>query len=584
MKFKRIVFLIFVLFLFTNMCFAYSDSIKLLAVSTDDNFTYQGTVAQMFLKLNEGTGKVYFDTSSLTKLDTQLSIKISQEIACNYLRDKINCDDYDFLYSIDADSNIVGGPSAGAAATILTISALEQIPVNQSISITGTINSGGYIGDVGGVNEKLSAAEQNGLDMVIVPYEASNISNHTIVVKKIYDIDNALYYFTNGNLGSLENNYDVDESQLYHEYNNKMKLISDLICTRMESLKIDNHSNELYTVAIDALDQKQYYSAASFCFRTNIEYQTNILENSNANFTELYNNLSLTYEKELDSINAHNVTSIQDLQVKMIIKNRLDDLKYYLDSINNTLNNASLNISEYNYAYSIERLETINAWKIFFDNNSTDLTISNDKLQKICLSKVQETQTRLDYLNYLVPGLSESINIETAFEELALLNDSIECINSAAYLKARIDVILSLLSNQNSTELYNIKSFLALKSIQDNIDDDNLPIMGFSYYEYAKSLHNTNSTNDALIYLQQTIELNNINKLFEQDKINTYNQSKQIKISKYLIYIGLLLIVFVVLIIILRINKSQKAKKHKKNLKIDVNFNQIKSKIKKLNK
>jgi len=582
MNFKKWVIISILLFSITGV-YAYSDSIKLLAVSSSSDYD-QGVIAELSLTINPGSGKVYFDTASLTKLDTQLSIKISKEIACDYLINEIDCDNYDFLYSIQTDSSIIGGPSAGAAATILTISSLEQIPVNRSISITGTINSGGYIGNVGGINEKLDAAHSAGLDMVLIPYESSNISNTSIDVNKVYDVDQALYYFTNGRLGNLTYDYQINETELYHEYNNKMQKVSDTICSRMHTLKgevdhnLDN-IDEIYDIATDALNEKSYYSAASFCFRANILYQEQILNSSDTNYTLLYFSLLNQYNEEKDLVNSLNSTSLSNLQVTMIIKNRLNDVKYYLDEINLSLSNESSEISAYEFAYTIERLETINSWKVFFDDNE-NLQISKEKLDEVCLIKTEEAQNRLDYLDYIAPGFSEVVGLDESFNKLLNYDDSLECIDSAANIKARTDVILSILSNTNQSELYEIKNFLALKSIKDSIDSDFIPIMGFSYHEYAKSLHETNSTTDALIYLQQVIELNNINMLFSYNA--TSDNEIEFENNENVIFSIIILLSIFIFVAILKSIISKSTIKEKRQLQKEINITDLKRKIKRI--
>ena len=142
-------------------------SIKLLAVQQDED-GIKGSIADLHLEIKSGSGRVFVDTFPLTKIDTQVSTRFGKEIACNYL--EIDCDRYDFFYTIRANSPIIAGPSAGAAITTLTISLLGRIPISTDVAITGTINSGGIIGPVGGVKEKIEAAAENGINKVLIPY------------------------------------------------------------------------------------------------------------------------------------------------------------------------------------------------------------------------------------------------------------------------------------------------------------------------------------------------------------------------------------------------------------------------------
>ena len=100
-------------------------------------------------------------------MDTQISTRFAKEIACHQY--KLPCNRYDFIYTIRAKSNIIGGPSAGAAiAALTTIAVLDLDYHNGDTAITGTINSGGIIGPVGGTKEKIEVAAKLGLTKVLI--------------------------------------------------------------------------------------------------------------------------------------------------------------------------------------------------------------------------------------------------------------------------------------------------------------------------------------------------------------------------------------------------------------------------------
>lgn len=80
----------------------------------------------------------------------------------------------DYLTHIDfAQSYGVDGPSAGVTMTILMCSLIEGKPIRQDVAVTGEINLG--VGDaiqitaVGGVHEKIKAAEAWGFKKVVIP-------------------------------------------------------------------------------------------------------------------------------------------------------------------------------------------------------------------------------------------------------------------------------------------------------------------------------------------------------------------------------------------------------------------------------
>jgi len=139
---------------------------KLLAVKETET-GYEGGVADLYLEIKPGSGRVFLETFPLTRTDTQMSTRFAKAIACDVL--EMDCDDIDFFYTITADSAIIAGPSAGASIAVLTVAMLENIDVNENYAITGTINSGGLIGPVGGLKAKVEVAKKTGLKKVFIP-------------------------------------------------------------------------------------------------------------------------------------------------------------------------------------------------------------------------------------------------------------------------------------------------------------------------------------------------------------------------------------------------------------------------------
>lgn len=63
------------------------------------------------------------------------------------------------------------GPSAGITMCVAVVSALTQKPVRPHLAMTGEITLRGRVLGVGGLKEKLLAAQQYGITMAIVPFE-----------------------------------------------------------------------------------------------------------------------------------------------------------------------------------------------------------------------------------------------------------------------------------------------------------------------------------------------------------------------------------------------------------------------------
>lgn len=77
-------------------------------------------------------------------------------------------------FDIEIDSGTIGGPSAGLAFTLTIIDLLTEgeLTGGQNVAVTGTIQAGGAVGNVGGVGQKAAAAHEAGAVAFIVP-EAS---------------------------------------------------------------------------------------------------------------------------------------------------------------------------------------------------------------------------------------------------------------------------------------------------------------------------------------------------------------------------------------------------------------------------
>jgi ATP-dependent Lon protease len=61
------------------------------------------------------------------------------------------------------------GPSAGAAMTVAMVSVLTGIPVRADVAMTGEITLRGEVLPIGGLKEKLLAAQRGGIKTVLIP-------------------------------------------------------------------------------------------------------------------------------------------------------------------------------------------------------------------------------------------------------------------------------------------------------------------------------------------------------------------------------------------------------------------------------
>jgi Lon-like protease len=102
------------------------------------------------------------------------------------------------FFPIDIDSRNVGGPSAGMMYTLAVMEVLDSgsITGGNVIAGTGTIDLDGAIGPVGGIRQKVVAAEAAGARIVLVPAanleEALSAPRGEIEIVAVGTIDEAL--------------------------------------------------------------------------------------------------------------------------------------------------------------------------------------------------------------------------------------------------------------------------------------------------------------------------------------------------------------------------------------------------------
>jgi len=95
--------------------------------------------------------------------------------------------------------NGVDGDSASSTEAYAILSSLSEIPINQSIAVTGSINQKGFIQPIGGANEKIEGFYQvckkrglTGDHGVIIPVQ--NVRNLSLSDELIEDVKNGKFH------------------------------------------------------------------------------------------------------------------------------------------------------------------------------------------------------------------------------------------------------------------------------------------------------------------------------------------------------------------------------------------------------
>ena len=571
---------------------------KILAVK-ETQAGYEGSSADLYLEINPGQGRVFLETFPLSKVDTQISTRYARDVACDYL--DIDCNNYDFFYTINADSSIIGGPSAGAAIATLTTSMLMNANIDESVAITGTINAGGVIGPIGAVKSKIEAAKSGGLNKVIIPVgerfakinDFSNFTNTTsnqtidlveygrtigIDVVEVPELGEALFIFTGHRFKKSYENVEIEPF-----YSKTMQRLSEGLCNRSQRLyetissyKTDtfnnstnttlNNGKDLLSRGIEAFNMSRYYSAGSFCFGANVRMSNIILERQNLSDVALKNVID-RLQSSIDNVNNNlkviEVKTITDLESFMAVKERIVEAQELLDKAKTGIVHKE-RLS--NLAFASERINSAIAWLTFFDNHGKVFNFNKQLLENSCRRKLAEVDEQFQYIGTLVPidisGIKK--DIDSAFDEFGKQSFEL-CLFKASKAKAEINTLLSSISLDESQ----VENFISqkLQIIKRDIAEESnkgiFPILGYSYYEYADSLKD-NDRYSALLYSDYALELSNLD-IYFKDKQHIYLYNLDTKMILIVLLTGVTSFVFGIGLTIgfYRMKKKKRGKKTK---------------------
>lgn len=141
---------------------------------TGNVLTVKGFLEKRSKRQNYSSGE-YYKVTGIAKKGKEKFIEDSVKKVRSVILKKYGVDiAHDYFSHIDfAQAHGVDGPSAGVTMTILLCSLIEGVPIRQDVAVTGEINIGVddaiQVTAVGGLHEKIKAAEMWGFKKVIIP-------------------------------------------------------------------------------------------------------------------------------------------------------------------------------------------------------------------------------------------------------------------------------------------------------------------------------------------------------------------------------------------------------------------------------
>lgn len=327
MKFILNLGLVAVLYLFlfiqpiSSVCSGFASS-AVPAVVTDDAGE-SGYLIPVSLTLIAGHGKIYIPTKPVIGLSTQSSVETAVKYA--FLESNRSLNECDVLVKIEGKgiTGHVEGPSAGAAFSLLTYAALNNLTFPADVTMTGAVDEDGRVLRVGGLYEKLKMAANNGIKYFLSPI---NTLSEKVLLKKLenqYGVTVLEVKRVNEAIGfvfydePIENkglNFEEKELPALEDYNVSGLEFFRQVATKM--IKLENETINSLPQSIDEFKELEKF------FSKSVEKQVTLL--SKGYLFTAANDAFLNY---IDSSSVSVLDDIVDLDLK-------DKKKEIMDCIN----------------------------------------------------------------------------------------------------------------------------------------------------------------------------------------------------------------------------------------------------------
>jgi len=483
---------------------------------------YVGVISTITVTIqNEGSGRVFVDTLPLTQIDMQGSARLAVKVASSLVRNDERCennpDEFDYFFVVRTTAPIIGGPSAGAVMTTAVIALLENWEIDNETVMTGMINPDGSIGPIGGIPQKIDAANSvgatrflipkgqglytemvtetvsnNGWAQVVTRPVTRNVSDYAlekygIEVIEVEDIEEAVLYFTGWEFSAIE----PDDSISTEAYIDSMKpLASSLLNESKESYKnaseafntsdIPNLYPNYYKDQIeDFLDdaeqnlkesedwysQELYYTSTSNSFQSLIDshfvsYACDYFSSDDGDsyVQSLLAEAKSVSEEKSEFARTAEISGLISLQTVGAAQKRASDAESYLSDAEASYSNGDYLSALYRIAFAIERSDSVEWWIDIASPFNETGDISSGDVQNLAVEYIEDAQQAVVYSGVILQELGTSSSYLTEAEDLLdIANNDKE---NGYYAAALFESFESL-----------VKANLALELVDSNSED-----------------------------------------------------------------------------------------------------------------
>lgn len=374
MNFKSLFLSLVVLTLLVSLA---SATTRVYAPAVDSGG--KGVLTPIYVTAAAGTGRIRTDIqTSLIAPETEDSIRIAAQAAAKEA--DVNLDAVDINVDIESEAQLIDGPSGGMAFATAIYNELIHLtntsaPLMRSdLVITGAITLDGRAEKVGGVEEKVIAAEENNITLMLIAAGQSandgidytvfgrEISQNQLQVVEVQSLHEALIYIYSASGTRVASAEYVIRPLVLQQFDASSKTLH---VKRIAEEEIQNARAELVT-AQEKIAASQDGEQARAILRSVNESLKNAEEAIHKGYYYTGANAAFLARINLETVNAEGMTAV-DFQTKL---NQLEsEIKVFNISVElNDANYEQVAASQLRYWWALTRLKET---KEEFSNSKT---------------------------------------------------------------------------------------------------------------------------------------------------------------------------------------------------------------------
>ncbi len=525
----------------------------------------QGSVANLTVEVHNGSGRVFLDTLPLTEVDTQASARLARDVACAALL--LDCSYYDFFYIIRSQTPMIGGPSAGSAIAVVTMSALSNKSIKRGVAMSGTINPDGTIGPVGSIVKKAEVVHELGFDVFVVPphqgvYDDSlnqlNLSdyareNWNLSIIEAEDVEYAFELATGFRIERPKANYSdvvnevytvIIESMAWQLRNQTSELLDDLknesdaasMSVKLQLAGAILQASKGLEEVDSLISSGEFYVAASKSLQASIAARQAILlarydkAEQKKPFVKSQIDIISSGVSSWEQSSSKQLVLDSRYDVELVVSglDRLEDAKGLVDSAYQKYYSGEYQAALSDVAFATERLKTADTWYYANENvNGSELIVFNSsKLYGLASDRFSQADSAVTYASTIVSELESSVLLSELDSLRGIFSTGfyVRAIFKSLQLRGDANLIMEVrgLDLDGLGSLYERKRQSALRAINREREKGWLPILSISYLTFADEFSKSGDMVNALRYINYAYQYSGLS----SDMIGVLNGDK----------------------------------------------------------